>query len=81
MYIMFMSDKLFCKYSPYTGISSQPIQLCRDIFSQGIDDPKPEVQRLAQAGMVAYLATYKTVSEMCAIATVYTKNGDIYAAR
>jgi len=55
--------------------------VCKDIFSLGIDDVKPEVQLLAVAGMVAYLATYKTVTELGAIAAVYTKNSDIFAAR
>ena len=55
--------------------------MCKDIFSLGIDDIKPEVQLLAVAGMVAYLATYKTVTELGAIAAVYTKNSDILAAR
>jgi len=40
-----------------------------------------QVQLLAVAGMVAYLATYKTVTELGAIAAVYTKNSDILAAR
>ena len=39
------------------------------------------MQLLAVAGMVAYLATYKTVTELGAIAAVYTKNSDILAAR
>jgi hypothetical protein len=55
--------------------------VCRDIFALGLDDAKPEVQRLAQAGMVAYLAAYKTVTELASIAAVYIKNGDILAAR
>ena len=40
-----------------------------------------QVQLLAVAGMVAYLATYKTVTELGAIAAVYTKSSDILAAR
>lgn len=55
--------------------------MCRDIFAVGIDDVKPEVQQLAVAGMVSYLATYKTVPELAAIAAVYTKNSDIFATR
>lgn len=55
--------------------------MCRDIFALGIDDVKPEVQRLAQAGMVAYLAVFKTSAELAAIAAIYVKNSDILAAR
>lgn len=55
--------------------------MCRDIFAAGIDDVKPEVQQLAVAGMVSYLAAYKTVPELAAIAAVYTKNSDIFATR
>ena len=55
--------------------------MCRDIFAAGIDDVKPEVQQLAVAGMVSYLATYKTAPELAAIAAVYTKNSDILATR
>jgi hypothetical protein len=55
-------------------------QKCKDIFSLGIEDPKPEVQQLAQAGMVAYLGL-KTVAELASIAAVYTKNSDILATR
>ena len=50
------------------------------MFASGIDDIKPEVQQLAQAGMVAYLS-YKSVAELAAIAAVYTKNSDILATR
>jgi hypothetical protein len=56
-------------------------QVCRDVFAQGLDDAKPEVQQLAQVGMVAYLAAYKTVPELASIAAVYVKNSDILAAR
>ncbi len=51
------------------------------MFAQGLDDTKPEVQQLAQVGMVAYLAAYKTVPELASIAAVYVKNSDILAAR
>jgi hypothetical protein len=61
--------------------ASHCVQVCRDIFSLGLDDPKPEVQRLAQAGMVAYLALFKTTAELAAIAAVYAKNSDILVAR
>jgi len=55
-------------------------KMCKDILSKGIDDVKPEVQQLAQAGMVSYLS-YKTVAELSSIAAVYAKNSDILAAR
>ena len=56
------------------------LKVCKDIFATGVDDVKPEVQQLAQAGMVAYLS-YKSVAELSTIATIYTKNSDILATR
>jgi hypothetical protein len=70
---LLMGDNWFC-------LSSDERKVCKDIFARGLDDPKPEVQQLAQAGMIAYLS-YKSVSELASIAAIYTKNSDILADR
>jgi len=64
-----------------SALTANERKTCRDIFALGLEDVKPEVQQLAQAGMVAYLGSYKTVQELGAIAAVYVKNSDILAAR
>eukprot|EP00601_Ochromonadales_sp_CCMP2298_P011364 CAMPEP_0173267880 /NCGR_PEP_ID=MMETSP1142-20121109/30018_1 /TAXON_ID=483371 /ORGANISM="non described non described, Strain CCMP2298" /LENGTH=740 /DNA_ID=CAMNT_0014204063 /DNA_START=108 /DNA_END=2330 /DNA_ORIENTATION=- len=53
---------------------------CMAILTRGLEDSKPEVQQLAQAGMVLYLS-FKTLAELASIAAVYTKNSDILATR
>lgn len=70
---LLMGDNWFC-------LSNDERKVCKDIFARGLDDPKPEVQQLAQAGMIAYLS-YKSVSELASIAAIYTKNSDILADR
>lgn len=72
-----MRELLFLMYA----LTYPFAQVCRDIFAVGLDDVKPEVQRLAQAGMVAYLALFKTSAELASIAAVYVKNSDILVAR
>jgi len=70
---LLMGDNWFC-------LSNDERKVCKDVFARGLDDPKPEVQQLAQAGMIAYLS-YKSVSELASIAAIYTKNSDILADR
>jgi hypothetical protein len=52
----------------------------KDILSEGLNDSRPEVQTLAQSGMVGYLG-YKTKSEITSIAEAYTRNSDSLADR
>ena len=55
-------------------------KLCKDLFAKGLNDIKPEVQKLAKAGLVSYLAL-KPVRELHTIAAAYTKNSDVFAER
>jgi hypothetical protein len=50
----------------------------RDIFNAGFLDPRPEVQMLAQLGMVAYLSC-KPLKELTKLATSYEKNCNVLA--
>lgn len=52
----------------------------KDIFNAALFDPKPEIQAIARAGLVAYLMT-KSLSELASLAAAYQKNNDIFAAR
>ena len=54
---------------------------CREVFEYGlVQDSKPEVQKLAQAGMVAYLSM-KPARELQTIAEAFVRNSEALATR
>lgn len=53
---------------------------CRDLFSIGLTDSKPEIVEISKTGMVAYLSL-KPTKELNAAASAYIKNSDILATR
>lgn len=55
-------------------------KICKEIFSSGLLDPKPEVQVLSVIAMTTYLSI-KSIDELNTLAASYVKNSDILAAR
>eukprot|EP01038_Epipyxis_sp_PR26KG_P007614 gene7614-10367_t len=64
----------------YIYFSEEIKKKVKDIFANGMNDVKPEVQLLARAGMIAYLM-YKPIKELTIIAETYIKNSDTFATR
>lgn len=61
-------------------LSNDDKKLCKDAFSKGLNDLKPEVVELAKAGIISYLSL-KPAHELVAIAAAFTKNSDTFADR
>jgi hypothetical protein len=64
----------------WSALSVSAQKACKDVFVGGLNDVKPEVRKLAQAGLISYLAL-KPARELQTIAEAYTKNSDAYAER
>jgi hypothetical protein len=64
----------------YPVLTSNEKKLCKDIFAEGLHDPKPEVQVLSIVAMTTYLSI-KSIDELNALAASYVKNSDILATR
>eukprot|EP00605_Chrysophyceae_sp_TOSAG23-4_P000346 GSChrysophyteH1.ASY1.ANO1.393.1 assembled CDS len=61
----------------WAALSLDDRKHCKDIFSEGILDPKPEIQQLARVGLVTYLS-HKTPNELKGLSEAFCRNSDKY---
>jgi hypothetical protein len=59
----------------WTSLSLDDRKICKEVFTQGFLDLKPEIQQLARVGLIAYLS-HKTPTELKSFAEAYCRNSD-----